>query len=92
MRQRLAFIYVMGKQICGEKKKDLHTTKSVKYGGGGVVAWACMAASGTGPLNIIDDLMYDYSSMMNLERLLGYKCCRKCHQTHQKALHIATGQ
>ncbi len=34
------------------------------------MAWACMAASGTGPLNFTDDLMYDDSSRMNLE---GYK-------------------
>ncbi len=34
------------------------------------MAWACMAASATGPLNITDDLMYDHSSRMNLE---GYK-------------------
>ncbi len=34
------------------------------------MAWACMAVSGTGPLNFNDDLMYDDSSRMNLE---GYK-------------------
>ncbi len=34
------------------------------------MAWAYMAVSGTGPLNINDDLMYDDSSRMNLE---GYK-------------------
>ncbi len=34
------------------------------------MAWACMAVSGTGPLNFTDDLMYDDSSRMNLE---GYK-------------------
>ncbi len=34
------------------------------------MAWACMAASGTGPLTFTDDLMYDDSSRMNLE---GYK-------------------
>ncbi len=47
-----------------------HTASSVKHGGGGVMAWACMAVSGTGPLNFTDDLMYDDSSRMNLE---GYK-------------------
>ncbi len=44
-----------------------HTASSVKHGEGVVVTWECMAASGTGPLNITDDLMYDDSSRMNLE-------------------------
>ncbi len=67
----------MGKQKCGEKKgtaKDpiQHSASSVKHGGGGggVMAWACMDASGTGPLNFTDDLIYNDSSRMNLE---GYK-------------------
>ncbi len=38
-----------------------------KHGGGGVMAWACMAVSGTGYLNFTEDLMYDDSSRMNLE-------------------------
>ncbi len=64
----------MGKQKCGEKKgttKDpKHTASSVKHGGGGIVAWACIAASGTGSLNFTDDSMYDDSSRMNLD---GYR-------------------
>ncbi len=64
----------MGKQKCGEKKGTAndpkHTASSVKHGGGGIMAWACMAASGICPLNFTDDLMYDDSSRMNLE---GYK-------------------
>ncbi len=47
-----------------------HIVSSVKHGGGGVMAWAYMAVSGTGPLNFTDDLTYDDSSRMNLE---GYK-------------------
>ncbi len=46
-----------------------HTASSVKHGGGGFMAWACMAVSGTGPLKFNDDLMSD-SSRINLE---GYK-------------------
>ncbi len=30
-----------------------HTTSSVKHGGGSVMAWACMAASGTGSLVLL---------------------------------------
>ncbi len=62
----------MGKQKCVEKKGTAndpkHKASSVKHGGGCVMA--CMAVSGTGPLNFTDDLMYDNSSKMNLK---GYK-------------------
>ncbi len=54
----------------GTAKDPKHTASSVKHGGGVVMAWACMAVSGTGPLNFTDDLIYDDSSRMNLE---GYK-------------------
>ncbi len=51
----------MRKQKCGEKKRERHdpkhTASSVMHGGGGVMAWACMAASGTGSLNFTDDLI-----------------------------------
>ncbi len=47
-----------------------NTASSVKHGGGVVMAWACMAVSGTGLPNFTDDLIYDDSSRMNLE---GYK-------------------
>ncbi len=50
-----------GKQKCGGKKGTTndpkHTASSVKHGVGGVMAWACMAVSGTGPLNFTDDLI-----------------------------------
>ncbi len=53
-----------------EKKDPKHTASSVKHGGGVVMAWACMAVSGTGLFNFTDDVMYDDSSRINLE---GYK-------------------
>mgnify|MGYP002715355238 CR=1 FL=1 len=43
-----------------------HTTSSVKHGGGSVMAWACMAANGTGSLVFID-VTADKSSRMNSE-------------------------
>ncbi len=45
----------------GTANDHKHTASSVKHAGGGVMAWACMAVSGTGPLNFTDDLMYDGS-------------------------------
>ncbi|KAG2468420.1 TCB1 transposase, partial [Polypterus senegalus] len=44
-----------------------HTTSSLIHGGGSVMAWACMAASGTGTLVVIDDVTQDRSSRMNSE-------------------------
>lgn len=43
------------------------TLKSlIKHGGGSVLAWTCMAVSGTGSLVLIDVIPYD-GSIMNLE-------------------------
>ncbi len=52
------------------EKKGKCKSSSVKHGEGGIMARACMAVSGTGPLNFTDDLMCYDSSRMNLE---GYK-------------------
>ncbi len=52
-----------------EKKKELQMilSSSVKHGGGGVMAWACMAVSGTGFHNFNDDLTKDGDSRINAE-------------------------
>uniref|UniRef100_A0A8C5PQS4 Transposase n=1 Tax=Leptobrachium leishanense TaxID=445787 RepID=A0A8C5PQS4_9ANUR len=51
----------------GTAQDPKHTTSSVKHGGGSVMAWACMAANGTGSLVFIDDVTADKSSRMNSE-------------------------
>ena len=51
----------------GSAHDPKHTSSSVKLGGGSVVAWACMAASGVGSLIFIDDVTHDGSSRMNSE-------------------------
>ncbi len=68
MRPRSTCTRVMGREEYGEGKELLMiTTSSVKHGGGSVMAWACMAASGTGSLVFIDDVTADKSSRMNSE-------------------------
>uniref|UniRef100_A0A3P9D9G7 C2H2-type domain-containing protein n=1 Tax=Maylandia zebra TaxID=106582 RepID=A0A3P9D9G7_9CICH len=52
---------------CGTAHDPKHTTSSVKHGGVIVMAWACMAASGTGTLVFIDDVTQDRSNRINLE-------------------------
>jgi len=37
----------------GTSPNPKHSTSSVKPGGGSVMAWACMAANGTGVVNVI---------------------------------------
>ncbi len=60
-----------------------------------VVSWACMAVSGTAPLNFTDDVMYDDRSRMNLE---GYKTIlptniqENATRINWEVLHIASEQ
>ncbi len=46
----------------GTANDPKHTTSSVKHGGGAIMVWTCMAVSGTDPLNVNDDLMYNPNS------------------------------
>lgn len=59
------FTCIMGrKQVWRktERARDLrHTTLSIKHGGSNITVWACMTASGNGPL-FIDDMTADSSS------------------------------
>ena len=53
---------------------------------GGVMAWACMAATGTSTLIFIDDGTADCTCTVNSE----VNSNSKCLQTHWTALHPAT--
>lgn len=59
-----------------------HTTSSVKRGGSGVTARACMTASGTGFLVFTDDVTADRSSRVNS------KLYRLRHAAHIDSTHI----
>ncbi len=48
----------------GTSNNSKHTASSVKLGGGGVMASACMTASGT---DFNEDLMFDDSSRINVD-------------------------
>ncbi len=84
-----------GKRKCGEKKK----LQMIAYSLICKAWWRWCYGMGihgclwNRPLNFNDDLMYDDSGRNEFGRVqnhLGYQYSRKCHQTHQKALHIAS--
>ncbi len=49
----------------GSAHDPKHTSSSEKDSGGNVMAWACMASSGTGSLIFIDYVTHDGSSKIN---------------------------
>ena len=71
MRQQINLYQNDGKRRVWRRKGTAHdpkhTTSSVKYGGGSVMVWACMAANGTDSLVFIDGVTADKRSRMNSE-------------------------
>ena len=51
----------------GRAQDPKHSSSSVEHGGGDVMVWACMAATGTGTLIFTDDGATDGSCTMNSE-------------------------
>lgn len=49
----------------GEALKEKNLRGTVKHGGGGVLVWGCMAASGVGSLSFIDGIM-DHRKYINI--------------------------
>lgn len=66
----------MGKR--GSVHNLKHTSSLIKYDGGSVLAWACMAAFETGSLIFIDDVKHDNISKINSE------VCVRIHFVHKK--------
>lgn len=59
---------MMVRKKCREGKEQLviqGTTSYVQHGGGSVIGWTCMVASGTGSL--VDDATIDRSRKVNSE-------------------------
>ncbi len=72
-----------------------HTTSSVKHGGGSVMAWACMAASGTGSLVFYwwcDCWQKQQDEFWSVSGNIICSYSAKCFRTHWTALHSADGQ
>ncbi len=72
-----------------------HTTSSVKHGGGSVMAWACMPASGTGSLVFYwwcDCWQKQQDEFWSVSGNIICSYSAKCFRTHWTALHSADGQ
>ena len=54
----------------------IHTSSSVKHGGGSIMAWACMVASGVGSFIFCNDVTHDGSSRMNSEVYKKHSVCQ----------------
>ena len=70
-----------------------HTTSSMKHGGGHVMSWACMVASGMGSLVFINDMTANRSRTMNSEVYRNISMIKPVVlTTYWTALHHATRQ
>ena len=77
----------------GSAHDPKHTISSVKHGGGSVMAWPCMAASGVCSLIFVDDVTDDGSGRMNSEvKRSVCQLAEKCIQTNWEELHHAGRQ
>ncbi|GFX08112.1 transposable element Tc1 transposase [Trichonephila clavipes] len=56
-----------------------HTTPTVKHGGGSVMVWGCMAASGVGKLVFIDRIMHKMADLNILQNNLKESAVKLGH-------------
>lgn len=70
---------IKGRQIVwrksGTELEKQNLVGTVKHGGGGVMVWGCMAASGVGQLEFIESKMDKWGYLNILKKKIETKCC-----------------